>query len=159
MAEKKVTALEQAAKEAMEKAVEVSENGNLIVRREVFTAKKDKREMYGYFVEGKYRGRRIKADFKAADQGGYETLDIIFSINPTAELLISEMETTNNDGTKNAYTVYEVYAVDEDGIEFRYKVKPAGDSDKTYLNTLLQQLEKQKEKEKANAETGETPAV
>ena len=142
----KATALEQAAKEAKAKAVETNENGNLIVQRETFTAKKDKREMYGYFVLGKYRGRDIKVDFVADDQGGYETLDLIFSIAPTAELLITEAEMTNDDGSKMAYTVYEVRNVDEDGIEVRYKVKPSHKSDLTNLSVLLQIVEIEKAK-------------
>lgn len=142
----KATALEMAAKVANEKAVETNENGNLIVRRETFTAKKDKREMYGYFVSGKYRGREIKVDFVADDQGGYETLDLIFSIAPTAELLITEAEMTNDDGSKMAYTVYEVRNVDEDGIEVRYKVKPSHKSDLTNLSVLLQIVEIEKAK-------------
>ena len=142
----KATALEMTAKVANEKAVETNENGNLIVRRETFTAKKDKREMYGYFVSGKYRGREIKVDFVADDQGGYETLDLIFSIAPTAELLITEAEMTNDDGSKMAYTVYEVRNVDEDGIEVRYKVKPSHKSDLTNLSVLLQIVEIEKAK-------------
>ena len=153
---KKATALEQAAKEATEKAVNVNENGNLIVERETFTNKKDKREMYGYFVRGKYRGRNLKVDFQAADQGGYEVLDVIFSIAPTAELLITEEEMVT-DGVKNSYTVYEVRNIDEDGIEFKYKVKLARKSDGTYLDVILQQLEKERAKARA-AKEAETAA-
>ena len=151
---KKVTALEQAAKTVTERAVNANENGNLIVEREVFTTKRDKREMYGYYVKGKYRGRELKVDFNAADQGGYETLDIIFSISPTAELLITEEEMVT-DGVKSSYTVYEVRNVDEDGIEFKYKVKPARKSDVTYLEVLLQLLEKERAKERAEKATQE----
>ena len=161
MAEKKVTAIEQAAQEAREKAVQTTENGNLVVEREVFTSKKSKREMYGYCVKGKYNGRVLKVDLSAADQGGYETLDLIFSIKPTAELLISEEEMTN-DGVKTSYTVYEVCNVDENGIEIKYKVKPTNKSDLTYLNVLLQVLALEREterkaaEEKANAEQKES---
>lgn len=153
--EKKVTELEQAAKAATEKAIQTTEKGNLIVERETFKAK-DKREMYGYFVRGKARGREIKVDFVAKDQGGYETLELIFDINPTAELLIRQEELVT-DGVKTAYTVYEVQNVDEDGIVYKYEVKPARKSDAAYLNVILQILEKQKAKEKAE-KTDETKA-
>ena len=143
----KVTELEQAAKAATEKAIQTTESGNLIVERETFKAK-DKREMYGYFVRGKARGREIKVDFVAKDQGGYETLELIFDIKPTAELLIRQEEMVT-DGVKNSYTVYEVQNVDEDGIVYKYEIKPARKSDVAYLNVILQLLEKQKAKEKA----------
>ena len=146
--EKKVNEQEQATK-VTERAIQTTENGNLIVERETFKAK-DKREMYGYFVRGKARGREIKVDFVAKDQGGYETLELIFDINPTAELLIREEEMVT-DGVKSAYTVYEVQNVDEDGIVYKYEIKPARKSDVAYLNVILQLLERQKAKERAEA--------
>ena len=155
---KKVTALEQAAQEAKEPAVKLTENGNLVVVRETFTMKKDKRELYGYKIEGKYRGRDIKVDLVADDQGGYDTLDLIFDIKPTAEFLITEMESTKSDGTKMQYTVYEVFNVDEDGIEVKYKVRPAKKSDLTNLTVLLQLAEKEKAKEEAKAKEQESAA-
>ena len=146
----KATALEQATNEATEIAVQVSERGNFIVERETFTS--NGRKMFGYYVKGKYRGREIKVDLSADDQGGYENLDMIFDIAPTAELSITEAETTNNDGSKMKYTVYEVFNIDEDGINVRYKVKPSRKSDLSNLNVLLQLLERQKAKEEAEAE-------
>lgn len=137
---KNETAIEQAA-QATKETVKC-----LYVERETFTTK-DKREMYGYFVRGQIRGRDVKVDFNAKDQGGYETLDLIFDINPKAELLIHEETQTDIDGAKRTYTVYEVQNVDEDGIVYKYKVKPARESDKTYLDILLQQLERRKQNE------------
>lgn len=143
---KKVTALEQAAQAVTEQAVKTTPNGNLIVEREMFKTK-DKREMYGYFVRGKARGRDIKVDFVAKDQGGYETLDLIFDIAPTAELLIRDEVMVNSDGTKTPYTVYEVQNVDEEeDIVYKYEIKPARKSDLTNLSVILQRLEKQKQK-------------
>ena len=64
----------------------VNEEKRLIVEREKFTAK-DGREMWGYAVYGKGpNGRETKVDFNAYDQGGYEVLDMVFDIKPTAEL-------------------------------------------------------------------------
>ena len=120
----------------------------LYVERETFEAK-DGREMYGYFVKGKVRGRDVKVDFVAKDQGGYEVLDIIFDVAQKALLKMHDETMTNEDGSKSTYTVYEVENVDEDGIVYSYKIKPARDSDKATLNILLQQLEKAKAKEKA----------
>lgn len=143
---KNVTELEQAtqAQEQVTTAQDKQDKENVLyVERETFIAK-DKREMYGYFVRGEVRGREVKVDFNAKDQGGYETLDLIFDISPKAELLIHEETQTDNDGTKRTYTVYEVQNVDEDGIVYKYKIKPARESDKTYLDILLQQLERKK---------------
>lgn len=137
MAEKKATANEQATQNV----------DNLVVERETFESK-DGREMYGYYVAGKVRGRDVKVDLVAKDQGGYEILDIIFDIKPTADLILHDEEMTNDDGSKMKYTVYEVQNIDEDGIKYTYKVKPARDSDKTILDILLQQRAKAKEKAK-----------
>ena len=137
--EKKAT--EQATQETQ---AQVQENvDKLLVEREVFNSK-DGREMYGYFVRGKIRGRDVKVDFNAKDQGGYEVLDIIFDISPTAQLTMHDEEMTNEDGTKQTYTVYEVSNTDEDGIVYSYKIKPARESDKAYLSVLLQQIAKRK---------------
>ena len=149
MAEKKVTALEQAAMEAKEATVneqvsqgaEESVTENLVLEREKIKTKRDRREIYVYFVRGNACGREIRADFEAKDQGGYETLDLIFSIKPTAELLMRE-ETMVQDGVKTSYTVYEAYNVDEDGIEYKYEIKPSRKSDKSYLDVMLQQRAK-----------------
>lgn len=143
--EKKATELEKAVEEMKAPAVKMTANGNLVLERETFKTK-DKREMYGYFVSGKARGRDIKADFVAKDQGGYETLDLIFDVAKTAELLIREETMVNADGTKTAYMVYEAQNVDEDGIVYKYEIKPARKSDVTNLNVILQKLEIEKAK-------------
>lgn len=117
---------------------ETAKTDNFIVQRESFKAS-DGREMFGYFVAGKVRNRDVKVDFVAKDQGGYEILDMIFDIAPTATLIMSEEEMTDDNGKKSQYTVYEVQNVDDDGIVYKYKVKPARESDKAVLNILLQQ--------------------
>ena len=126
---------------------------NLVVEREIYTVK-DKEEYYGYFVRGKVRGRDVKVDLtpKNKDYDGYDFLDIIFDIAPTAELVVREEESETTSGARTRYTVYEVRNVDEDGIEYTYKLKPRAESDKSVLNVLLQQA--QKAEEKANAPEG-----
>ena len=137
MAEKKVTANEEVVETAAI-AQEVDVMENLVLQRELIKTKRDRREIYVYFVQGETHGRKIRADFEAKDQGGYETLDLIFSIKPTAELLMRE-ETMVQDGVRQSYTVYEAYNKDEFGIEFRYEIKLSRKSDKTYLDIILQQ--------------------
>lgn len=119
----------------------------LIVERKKFTAK-DGREMWGYAVYGKgVNGRETKVDFNAYDQGGYEVLDMVFDINPFAELQMHDETMTDSDsGEVRTYTVYEVANVDEDGDELKCRIKPARDSDKSILAYLLKKLNR-----KANA--------
>ena len=135
---------EQAQEQVVAQAVEVAENNvteNLVLERELIKTKRDRREIYVYFVRGETHGRQIRADFEAKDQGGYETLDLIFAIKPTAELIMRE-ETMAQDGVRQTYWVYEAYNKDEDGIEFKYEIKLSRKSDKTYLDIILQQRKK-----------------
>lgn len=112
----------------------------LLVEREKFTAK-DGREMWGYAVKGKVNGRETKVDFNAYDQGGYEVLDMVFALNPTAELQMHDESMTDSDtGEIRKYTVYEVANTDEDGDELKCRIKPARDSDKSILFYLLKKL-------------------
>lgn len=116
----------------------------LIVEREKFTAK-DGREMWGYAVHGKgVNGRETKVDFNAYDQGGYEVLDMVFDIKPTAELQMHDESMTDSEtGEIRTYTVYEVANTDADGDELKCRIKPARDSDKSILAYLLKKLNRQ----------------
>ena len=133
MAHEKTEQVNETVENAQETTME-----NLVLQRELIKTKRDRREIYVYFVEGETHGRKIRADFEAKDQGGYETLDLIFSIKPTAELLMRE-ETMVQDGVRQSYVVYEAYNKDEFGIEFKYEIKLSRKSDKTYLDIILQQ--------------------
>ena len=119
----------------------------LMVERETYEAKNNK-EYYGYFVRGQVRGREVRADLvpKNKDFDGYEILDIIFDIAPTAELTIREETSENERGGKVRYTVYEVQNTDEDGILYSYKLKPRAESDKSILNVLLQKAKRAEER-------------
>lgn len=119
----------------------------LTVERETYEAKNNK-EYYGYFVRGQVRGREVRADLvpKNKDFDGYEILDIIFDIAPTAELTIREETSENEHGGKTRYTVYEVQNTDEDGILYSYKLKPRAESDKSILNVLLQKAKRAEER-------------
>lgn len=114
----------------------------LVVEREIYE-NKDKKQYYGYFVKGEIHGRKVQADLmpKNRDFDGYEVLDIIFDIAPTAELYVHEEESETANGGKTRYTVYEVQNTDEYGITYSYKVKPRAESDKSVLNVLLQMAE------------------
>lgn len=113
----------------------------LVLERELFTAK-DGREMYGYFVRGEVYGKERKADFTAKDQGGYEVLDVMFTVKPTVDLVVWEEVMKDDRGNETPYMVYEARMIDEDGVVFAYRLKLARESDKTFLNVFIQKQAK-----------------
>ena len=122
----------------------------LTVERDTYETR-DKKEYYNYFVRGQVRGREVRAELapKNKDFDGYELLDLIFDIAPTAELYIRDEESETASGSKSVYTVYEVQNTDEDGILYIYKLKPRAESDKSILNVLLQKAQRAEEQAKA----------
>ena len=122
----------------------------LTVERDTYETR-DKKEYYNYFVRGQVRGREVRAELapKNKDFDGYELLDLIFDIAPTAELYIRDEESETASGSKSVYTVYEVQNTDEDGILYSYKLKPHAESDKSILNVLLQKAQRAEEQAKA----------
>ena len=109
----------------------------VVLERAPFTTK-DGREMYGYFVRYNIHGKGYKADFEAKDQGGYELLDLMFSIKPTANLVMWEETMTDDRGNVTPYNVYEARVVDDDGLVYAYKLKLSQESDKAFLNIFKQ---------------------
>ena len=108
----------------------------LTVEREEYTGK-DEKKYWAYMVKGKVRGREVKIDFKPKDAGGYEVLDIVFDVVPTASLIMMDEEMTDNNGNKIKYTAYKVQNIDEYGIVYECGVKPRQDSDKSLLAMLI----------------------
>ena len=108
-----------------------------VLERAPFTTKEGK-EMYGYFVRYNIYGKEYTADFLAKDQGGYELLDLMFSIKPTADLIMHEESMTDDRGNVTAYMVYEARVIDDNGLVYSYKLKLAQESDKSYLNIFMQ---------------------
>lgn len=126
----------------------------LTIERETYTGK-DKEQYWAYLVRGKVRGRDVKVDFKPKDVGGYEPLDIVFDVKPTATLLVADEEMEDKNGEKVKYTAYIVRNIDENGIVYECNVKPRQDSDKSLLNMLLNTLNST---EKATATTKDKKA-
>ena len=108
-----------------------------VLERAPFVTKEGK-EMYGYFVRKTIHGVERRADFLAKDQGGYELLDLMFSIKPTVDLVMWEEKMTDDKGNVTPYMVYEARVVDDDGLVYAYKLKLARESAKSYLNIFLQ---------------------
>jgi len=110
----------------------------LFVERESFIGN-DGKQYWAYITKGQVRGRDVKIDFAPKDKGGYEPLDIVFSINDKAELVMTKETMTDANGTKTSYTSYKVRNADELG-ELECGVKPSRDSDKALLTMLINQL-------------------
>ena len=122
-----------------EKAEVKQEEKHLVVERESFIASNGE-QYWAYLVKGKVRGRDIKVDFSPKDKGGYEPLDIVFDVSPTAELIMTDEEMTDNNGKTTKYTSYKVRTIDEFGLEYECGIKPSRDSDKSLLKMLLNNL-------------------
>ena len=114
---------------------------NLILERDSFKGK-DGKDMFSYFIHGYALGREIKAGFVASDQGGYEVLDLLFSLEKDVKVVMRDEVMTDEKGRDTHYTVYEARVQDDDGNVYSYKIKPARNSDKTYLDMLLTALAK-----------------
>lgn len=122
-----------------EKVEVKQEEKNLVVERESFIASNGE-QYWAYLVKGKVRGRDVKVDFSPKDKGGYEPLDIVFDVSPTAELIMTDEEMTDNNGKTTKYTSYKVRTIDEFGLEYECGIKPSRDSDKSLLKMLLNNL-------------------
>ena len=135
-------AKEKAMDGTMEQVAEMR-NGNFIIRREAILDKRgnqyvtgDGRLYFMYKLRGKLRGRNVAVDFSPKDKGGYVPLDLVFDVNPEAELDITD-EVTEFNGRKQHRTVYTVNTVDENGIVWHCEVKPTGKSDVDLLTMLM----------------------
>ncbi len=71
----------------------------LTLEREQYNGN-DGKQYWSYFVRGKARGRDIKVDFVPKDTGGYELLDIVFDVKPTATLIMTDETMTDANGKK-----------------------------------------------------------
>lgn len=119
-------------------------DGNLVLVRTEIKDKngkklksKDGRQLYSYTVNGKVRGRDIRADFIPRDLGGYEPLDIIFDFELPVTLNFLEESLVDYSGNKNVRAVYFAQVVDEDGRVYKCEVKPQRQSDKALVDMLL----------------------
>lgn len=119
---------------------QVEEQGlKLYVGRKPYTNSEGIQRWF-YVLNGQVRGRDVVVNFTPKDIGGYEPLDIVFSIAPTAELIMcNETMTDASTGKKTKYTSYKVRNQDEIGV-LECGVKPKADSDKALLTMIINQL-------------------
>lgn len=118
-------------------------NNGLVLERESFKGN-DGKDYFSYFLKGKVRNRDVKVDFAPKDKGGYEPLDIIFDVNPKAELVMSEETMVDSNGKETKYMSYKARTIDEDGLVYECGIKPSRDSDKALLGMLLALISKAK---------------
>lgn len=118
-------------------------NNGLVLERESFKGN-DGKDYFSYFLKGKVRNRDVKVDFAPKDKGGYEPLDIIFDVNPKAELVMSEETMVDTNGKETKYMTYKARTIDEDGLVYECGIKPSRDSDKALLGMLLALMNKAK---------------
>lgn len=139
--EKTVTEKVDGKKQTVE--AEVFDGNLVLVRTEIKDKNgkklksKDGRQLYSYTVNGKVRGRDIRADFIPRDLGGYEPLDIIFDFELPVTLNFLEESLVDYSGNKNVRAVYFAQVVDEDGRVYKCEVKPQRQSDKALVDMLL----------------------
>jgi len=138
---------EPAQADVQNNVTEVEEDDvKLTVERRMFKGS-DGKDYWAYETKGKVRNRDVKVDFAPKDKGGYEVLDIVFDVSPTAELIITnETMTDSISGRKTKYTSYKVRTTDEFGMDYECNVKPSQDSDKSLLTMLLNQLKANSQK-------------
>lgn len=115
--------------------------GNLILERGTFKSK-DGKDMWSYYIHGYALGREIHIDFVASDQGGYDVLDLMFSLGKDVNVVMQDAVMTDEKGRETRYTVYEAQVKDDDGNVYSYKIKPSRNSDKSYLDFFLTELAK-----------------
>lgn len=131
--------IKEIAQVDVQNVVEQEEQGlKLFVERESFVGS-DGKQYWAYVLKGQVRGRNVKVDFAPKDKGGYEPLDIVFSIKDNAELIMLNETMTDANGKKTKYVSYKVRNEDELGI-LECGVKPSRDSDKALLTMIINQL-------------------
>lgn len=136
--EKEIKVIETGMTEERQIVEQEEEKLKLYVERESFVGN-DGVTYWAYVLKGKVRGRAVKVDFAPKDKGGYEPLDIVFSIAPTAELIMCNETMTDSKGKTTKYTSYKVRNADALG-ELECGVKPSRDSDKALLTMMLNEL-------------------
>ncbi len=98
---------------------------------------KDGKTFNRYFVRGMVRGVALEAGVVPPDVGGYRVLDVVYGAEKQAELVLTPYEIKDASGRTISGNTYSVRTVDEDGVVYECKVKPARDSDKSMLQMLL----------------------
>lgn len=92
--------MEKEKKQAMN-AIKSTLN-NLILERGSFKSK-DGKDMWSYFIHGYALGREVNIDFVASDQGGYDVLDLLFSLEKDVKVVMQDAVMTDDKGRDTHY--------------------------------------------------------
>ena len=101
-----------------------------------------------YRVKGMLRGVEVDVDLVPPDRGGYKVLGIVFNDANALPLLMVPYEIVDEKThRKTTGFTYKVMDVDQEGIVYECKLKPAADSSKRMLECLLQIEQKKANKQ------------
>lgn len=109
----------------------------LLVSREVFGKSEKGEDLYSYFIDATFRGRKSRISLQA-EEGGYDFLSIIFAdaLQAEARFILSEFKPDEKSDPIVTIGV-EVFVFDEtDGIEYTAPLKGQRKSDKNALLNL-----------------------
>lgn len=99
------------------------------------------KQYFEYFISGVVRGKEIKVKLAPpdkTDKGAYTLLDVIFGDEEKADFVVEPYEFKDNNGNTIAGNRFLVRTVDkETGKIFECPIKPAKNSDKTFLAMLM----------------------
>ncbi len=127
--------------EKNEKATVEKVENRFQIKREPFISKKTGKPGFSYYLEGRVRGREVKAKVVPKDKGGFEVLDIIYDGALACDLRIEHGEIPDEKtGETIKFDSYIVFSEDpETGDIYDLKVKPDKDSDKAKFKFILRQ--------------------
>lgn len=124
----------------------------LDLNREHFVGKnKDgkKQRFWTYFIIGDAYGKKVRANFEAADKGGYELLSMLFDFGSQVVVSYTEEKMADTKSGKiSTFGVYNAKAVAPDGNIVEYKIKPMRPSDKSIFMMLYNAKKAEIEKNK-----------
>lgn len=111
-----------------------------VVRRS-YISKTSGKKQWEYILPAVFRGSVSEVHFKAADIGGYEALDKLFSDGvKKIELQVREEKQYDEKTGWRRYFVYEVVYKDNIGFEWRYPLKTVRQSDKAVMENYIRLL-------------------
>ena len=135
MEKKKKEKKEKKEMNGEEKIMEKNMKKKVVLKRDPI--EKDGKTYYSYYVEGKVRAVDVRVFISVPDFGGYKALDIVFGGANEADLVVENIEMTNERGKKTIYKKYMAKSVDEDGVVYECKIKPYRASDTDLLNMIM----------------------
>lgn len=110
----------------------------IYVEREIYTNKKGAQH-FSYFIKGNILGvdAKIAVGPPKDDYNGYTVLDIVFTCQDKAELVVTPYEIVDATGNVIKGNTYSVRTFDKAGKAYECKIVPKKSSDKNLIAMLL----------------------